>query len=183
MGKKKINFDKLMDVINYYNVQRDFITVGEDGKFHGFDFRKFDEMGIDESNCPYNFKEFLEYNIKLDKIVLIAEDHDEPVYYWFNADENSIVVNSDKFTMKEALTVINLVMKYQMLNKKKCHEICIGRNIDKEIDVFSQESTEFGCWWNDFIELFQNNIENINVIAIYFDEHLGVILEMKEENN
>ena len=185
MKKERFNFDKLMDVINYYDVQRDFITVGEDGKLNSFDFRTFDEMGVDEDNYPYNFKEFLKHNIKLDKIVLCAEDHAEPMFYWFEDDEGFIAIDGEKFTMKEALTIINLVMEHQRLNKRWCHNVTFGKN-GEERTVYAQESTAFGLWWNDFLEFYQENVDNIDMIYIELGicekRSIDITLLMKEKD-
>lgn len=185
MKKEQFNFDKLMDVINYYDVQKDFLTNGEDGEFKSFDFDSLFERGIFEDDFPYNFKEFDDLGIDIDKIAVWCEDHyDEPVCYCMDKVEECISIHTDKFTLKEAITIINLVMEHQRLNNDWCHNVSFGRDIDEQCTVYAQESTAFGCWWNDFLAFFEKNMTNIESIYIYLgiikDRSIDIMLCMKE---
>lgn len=185
MKKEQFNFDKLMDVINYYDVQKDFLNVGEDGNFENFDFDSLFERGIFEDDFPDNFKEFDDLGIGIDKIVMWGTDHDsEPVTYWFDKVEECISIYTDKFTLKEAITIINLVMEHQRLNNGWCHNVSFGRNIDDVCIVYGQESTAFGCWWNDFLDFFEKNMTNIESIDICLgmtkDRSIDIMFWMKK---
>lgn len=185
MKKENFDFDKLMDVINYYDVQKDFLNVGEDGELKSFDFDSLFERGIDEDGFPDNFKEFDDLGIDIDKIVVWGTDHDsEPVAYWMEKDFDCISICTDKFTLKEAITIINLVMEHQRLNNDWCHNVSFGRDIDEQCTVYAQESTAFGCWWNDFLAFFEKNMTNIETIDIYLgmvkDRSIDIMLCMKE---
>lgn len=185
---EKFNFDKLMDVINYYDVQKDFLTINENEELESFDFRTLEESGVDEDNFPDNFNEFLKHNIKLDKIVLWASDNDgrEPILYWFNKDDNCIEIDSDNFTMKEALTIINLVMEHQRLNRRWCHRVSFAKELDKKRTIYAQESTAFGCWWNSFIKFYQKNMNKIDMVFIDLGlcegRSIDITLSMKKED-
>lgn len=184
---EKFNFDKLMDVINYYDVQRDFIIMNNDDEYESFNFERFEQMGIDEDDYPYNFKEFLKHNIKLDKIAIWAGDHSsEPIIYWFNADDNSISIDGEEYTIKEALTIINLVMEHQRLNKRWCHNVTFATDNDKERVVYAQESTTFGLWWNGFIQFYEQHMADISSIDIDLgmttDRSIDITLFMKTTN-
>ena len=181
----KEKFYKLVDVLNYYDVQRDFLVL-KDGHFESVNFDDLLANNIPENELPYDYKDFKKYGIKLDGIGAWCNDSGEVITYLFDGKGGDISVHADdKFTMKEAITIINLVMEWQRLNKRYCHKVGIGRNIDEEITVYGQDSTAYGLWWNDFIELFQKNIDDIETINIYYfedgDAHrLSIILEMKK---
>lgn len=179
----KEKFYKLVDVLNYYDVQRDFLVL-KDGCFESVNFDDLLANNIPEDELPYDYKDFKKYGIKLDGIGVWCNDSGELITYLFDSKVGYISVQADKFTMKEAITVINLVMEWQRLNKRYCHKVGIARNIDEEITVYAQESTAFGLWWNDFIELFQKNIDDIETIDIYLEDggahKLSIILGMKK---
>lgn len=179
----KFKFDKLMSVLDYYDIQKDFLTRGEDG-LESFNFDNLFEIGLDENDFPDNFAQFKKLNIDLDKIVVHCQDIDEnEVSYLFEPNINSIAIFSDTWTMKEAITIINLVMQQQLLDKKLCYEVIIGHTSDEEhFTHYAQETTAFGMWWNDFIKLYQEKIDDIDFIELNLDDNEITIILYKKEN-
>lgn len=181
----KFNFEKLENVINYYDIQSDFL-IEKDNGLESFNYDELFEKGIDENDFPHTLKEFEKLSIKIDEKVLICNDLDDrdSVMYFFDKRFNSITILSDVFTMKEAITVINLVMEHQRIDKKWCYEVCFGVSNDEDsYTLYHQEATAFGLWWNDFIRLFRDNINMINEIDIDLDndEHqLSINIKVKE---
>ena len=178
----KFDFDRLKNVITYYDMQEDYFTKQENGEYEAFNFDECFEMGLNEDEFPGTFEEFEKINKPIDYIVVSCSDKpDEEVKYILDKEDNSIAIKTDNFTMKEALTAINLVMEQQHIDNKWCHEVCIGHSKDIEhYTKYAQDPTAFGMWWNDFLKLFQEKQKEINVIYITIDKkHLiGISLEL-----
>ncbi len=181
--KENFDFDKLVNVINYYDVQKDFLVLSED-ELEEFDFDTLYEKGMDEDDFPDSFGEFEELGIDIDEIVVWGTDNGRPpVSYFLDKDGDMISILTDEFTMKEAITVIGLVMEHQRLNIGWCHNVSIRRNTDENVTVYAQESTAFGLWWNDFMKLYGDNMEHIGSIEIELgntsDRSIDITLNMK----
>ena len=180
----KLKFDKLMNELSYYYIQKDYLVKRGD-ELESFDFDKLFELGIDEDEFPDNFAQFRKIHIKIDEIVAHCSDNnDDVIMYFFNPSSNEITVMSDTWTIKEALTVINIVMKQQMLDKGLCYEVIFGHTSDNEhFTHYAQESTVFGMWWNDFIKLYQEKIDDISSIDIILEDRnkIHIVMHKKEE--
>lgn len=162
-----------MDVLTYYDIQREFLYLNEEhDKLEScIDYDELMVRGVSEDEFPNNFRDCKKLGIDAEQIVFHCSD-DDVVDYFFNQMGMSINVVTDNFTNKEALTVINLVMKQMVLDKKWCYQVTFG--YDGETDNFtrySQESTAFGLWWNDFLDLFDKRKQDIERIDINFYEN------------
>ena len=116
--------------------------------------------------------------------VVMKELLEDNTTYWMEKDFDCISICTDKFTLKEAITIINLVMEHQRLNIGWCHNVSFGRDIDEQCTVYAQESTAFGCWWNDFLAFFEKNMTNIETIDIYLgmvkNRSIDIMFNMKK---
>lgn len=180
----KLKFDKLMDELSYYDIQKDFLVMGND-TLVSFDFDKLFELGLNEDEFPNNFSQFKKLHIKIDEIVAHCSDNNgDDIAYFFDPSSNAITVMSDTWTIKEALTIINLVMKQQMLDKNLCYEVIFGHTSDNEhFTHYAQESTVFGMWWNDFVRLYQEKIDDISCIDIILEDRnkIHIVMHKKDE--
>lgn len=174
-----------MDVLTYYDIQREFLYLNEEhDKLEScIDYDELMIRGVREDEFPNNFRDCKKLGIYVEQIVCHCSD-DDVVDYFFDQIGMSINVIADNFTNKEALTVINLVMKHMELDKKWCHQVTFG--YDGEANNFTryaQDPTAFGSWWNDFLDLFDKRKQDIESIEINFYEHhqIEIVLCKKKQ--
>lgn len=164
---ERSDFFKLINVLNYDNIQSDFfvdfptsvlIRVDVDELYSRFKISK--EEAEKRWPKPYDYESFKKVlNIKLAAIEVFCNDCKNKVDYFFNGKDETLEINADTFTLKEAITIINLVTEHQRLSNNSCVNLLIR---DKIFNIKS------GDWWNFFINKFLENCDNLKEIRISF---------------
>lgn len=174
MKVKKLNLDKLINVINYCDVHTDYLINNGGEEPIRFDFNDCVEKGLNESEFPKTFKDFKRYGRPLSEKVLWAYDSDEVnATYFFDDVYKSITIMSDNFTMKECITIINLIGEH-LKNVGAGQFISYGMDKDDEHILWHEESTAFGNWWNDFIDFYMDKLKShskFSTIEIFTDDY------------
>lgn len=175
------DIDRLRNVLTYYDVQEEYKSNNK------IDIT-FDEETYEEfSTFPVPFNELSAKNNNIGEIFCdCCDDYPEEkhVGYWFDINESTIMIAGTKFTMKEAITIINLVMEQQMADNGHCYEVTFG-SIDEDDGVlYHQEATAFGLWWDNFIKYYQEKMEKIENIGLFFDNNhqIDIVFYLKTDN-
>lgn len=162
MIKNKLNLEKLTNVVNYYDVQTEYLVDGENGERTNFNFDECLEKGIDEDEFPKTFRDFKKYGKPLKEKVLWGFDSDNVnATYFFDDELNMISIISDNFTMKECFIIIDLI-KEHLKNVGPGQFVSYGNDDDKTHTLWHEEATVFGLWWNAFIKFYSNKLDDEN---------------------
>ena len=158
----KFNFKKLESVINYQEViQEDYLVEDENGELINFDFDTLFERDIDENDFPTTFEGFKKLGIPLKKkVIWVSNMGDAPVAYFLDKENNEITIKTDNFTIKEFITIIDLVRKHLEINRFKELFVAFGNEQEENHTLFHGESTAFGYWYKDFFELFMSRVNS-----------------------
>jgi hypothetical protein len=189
---QKLNFKKLENVINYYDIQKTFKK--DDGS--ELTWEEIENRGMTaEEEFPINIKMFEKLGYKLSELEIDASDNDDSHFiYTFHKLKHihstiTIVPRDDnKFTLKEILTTINLVNEQIKSDKKHCYEVeltitsGLPWDEDDERVLYHQEATDFGLWWEDLIHKFNDNINEINEILIQLNDHHNISINLIKGN-
>lgn len=171
--RNKLNLDKLVGVVNYYDTSIDYLVRDENGELTEFNFDECFENGLEEDAFPETFKDFKKYGKPLmQKVVWAADSEDVNATYFFDNEFNDITIFSDNFTMKECITIINLINEH--LRYAGAGQFVSYGIEDGEGTLWHEEATAFGCWWNAFIEYYQqrlNDDEKLTRIEIFTSDY------------
>lgn len=174
MKNYKLHLDKLTDVVNYFDIQTEYLVDGENGELKKFNFDECSAKGLDEDAFPETFRDFKKYGTPLREKVLWAYDSDEnKATYFFDDSDKSITIFSDNFTMKECFTIIELV-KEHLKNVGPGQFVAYGMEDDEEHTLWHEEATAFGLWINPFIEFYTNQLnsnEKFTSVSIFTGDY------------
>ena len=187
---EKLNFKKLENVINYYDIQKTFKK--NDGS--ELTWEEIENRGLmPEEEFPNSIKKFEKLGYKLLELEMDVSDDDDDSHFIYtfhkpkHAQSTITIVPRDdnKFTLKEILTTINLVNEQIKSDKKYCYEVELtvtsGLPWDDEDDeriLYHQEATDFGLWWEDLIHKFNDNINEINEILIQLNDNHNISINL-----
>ena len=180
----KINYKSAEDTLSYYDIQPHFIVVDENENFELYEYaERHPELedlypdqvlyidDLERQGLPY---EGSSYECK-------DVDYDGSVWYSFCPWDDEILVylgENGKFTTKEALTIINLVQG-QVKSRTLLSRVAYGMQREDEDDCdytrWSQDITTFGCWWEKFLDFFNEHKEETKHIHITIDDSDGTI--------
>lgn len=174
------DIDKLRNVLSYYDVQESYKSINNVDI--NFDEEEYEEF----STYPVPYNELAAKHSSINEIFCDCSDdfpEEKHMGYWFDIHENNIMISGNKFSMKEAIIIINMVMEQQRADIGHCYEVTFG-DIDEDDGVlYHQEATAFGLWWDDFIKYYQDKMNKIESIGIFFGEkyHIDIVFWKKEE--
>lgn len=186
---QKLNFRKLENVINYYDIQKTFKK--DDGS--ELTWEEIENRGlIAEEEFPINIKMFEKLGYKLSELEIDASDNDDShfIYTFYKPKhvQNTITIiprDDNKFTLKEILTTINLVNEQLNSDKQHCYEVELtltsGLPWDEDDDeriLYHQEATTYGFWWEDLINRFNDNINELGEILIQLNDNHNISINL-----
>lgn len=187
MAKLKTNllkFKELEKCINYYEMMN-YFSIIERGKITPLDYEKLEADGHDvEDEYPFSILEVEKLGYTVDEELIECQENDEVVKYYFNLSHNCIEIETDKFTLKEGIIVLDLVKKQLRADYGRCYEVIFGHTSDNEhFTHYHQEATDYGLWWSDFLRLYQEKIENIGSIGLYLEDgnKIHIVMYSKED--
>lgn len=172
--KKKwsLKLNKLSKELNYYDVQFDFYK----GDRTILNYDELFERGMYEDDFPWTIDEFKKLGYGFSKAVYECSDKERMVYYEFNELENHIIIKSDNFTIKEFIIIVNMIQAQQC--GKWLYQVGIGNSNEDTYTKYGQETTSFGMWWEDFYNMYMDNLKKdiIDKILICMEENTMIII-------
>lgn len=157
----KFNFDEIAKAINYYDYQYAFYKG--DGSINDFD--EYFERGIDEDDFPKTVADFKKLGYGFSKEIFECNDNDKRIVnITFDNEEDLVIIESDKFTIKECFIVVDMVIKHLRApeNLKRELFVAFGNDKDETHVLYHGESTAFGMWWESFHDLFVKRMKGKN---------------------
>lgn len=162
------NFKALEKEINYLAMWPDYIDQNREF----LNFEKEDKNGcISIDDCPMSIGELEKKGHKYYGSTYhchseYGTEKDELEFeYFFRPSSNEIEIMGDKFSMKECLVIINMVME-QLKYGKHAYYICYGFNGDSELQFVHQDAAHSGWWWINFMRCFEGRIDDIKYVNL-----------------
>lgn len=155
--KNKLNLTEMAEAINYYDVQTAFYK--KNGKI--LSDKDLLSKGLDiENDWPFNFKEFKKLGFGVSHVIYDCEEGKRNVLYLFDYKTNTITIESDKFTIKEFLIIIDMIRRhFDCVGAGQF--IAFGNDNDETHTLFHEEGSVFGVWWEDFYNFYMDRINGI----------------------
>lgn len=157
----KLNFEKMAEAINYGDVQPTFYK--KDGE-HLTEEDLLSKNLCPDDDWPFYIKDFKRLKLGFSHVIYDCSDDfmddKKSVLYLFDNKEKSITIETDTFTIKEFITIINMIDKHLKFSKSE-QFIAFGNDNDETHKLFHGESTADGMWWKDFYDLYIDRINGL----------------------
>lgn len=177
-----LRFKELEKCVNYFEAWPSY-QVDDNGKYVQLEENKLEADGHNlDDDWPFSIEDVEKLGYKFEGEMIECDGGD--VTYYFDVDKQSISIESDKFTLKEAIVILDLVRAQLKADIGRCYEVIFGHTSDNEhFTHYHQEATAYGLWWTDFLELYQEKIDDISSIEIYLEDSnkLHIVMYKKEE--
>ena len=99
----KLKIEKMAEAINYYDVQNSFYKKNGDEL-------SIDDLlakGMDEDDFPWNIKDFKKLGYGFSKAEFYCTEDNKEILYSFSNDEKSIIIDSENFSLKEFIIIVD----------------------------------------------------------------------------
>ena len=165
-----LRFKELEKCVNYYEAFPSY-KVDDNGKSVQLEETKLEADGHDvENDWPMSIDDVEKLGYRFEEEMIECDGGE--VQYFFDTEENSIHIQAEKFTLKEAIIVLDLIRAQLKADVGRCYEVILGHDSDNEhFTHYHQEATDYGLWWVDFLKLYQEKIDDISSIGIYLIEN------------
>lgn len=172
--KAKFDFKAIEKTINYLSLWPSYCNENEEF----IDFEEEDGNGnYSIDNCPFSIEEFESKGYTYGGSIyafstLYGEEGETDMHINFYPKDNLITFLSDKFSYKECVTIINMVMA-QINADEKNRSYCLYFGIvgdNESWKGYHHDATHSGFWWDEFVQMFSECKDDINRVEISLSE-------------
>lgn len=173
----KFNFKKIEKSINYLSLWPEYCD--ENGEFIDFEEEDINHPGFYSiDNCPLSIEEFENKGYTYGGSFyafgsLYGDDEDEAkMCINFHPEHDAINFKSNKFSFKECITTINMVMAQIKADEdNRSYNIFFGSVGDNENwRGYHHDATHSGYWWDEFVQFFSECKDTLEEIEISLRE-------------